>query len=73
MNLQDIIFEILKQDLLEETYNELHKIIMNRYVKMEGKNAEYKAIIGIIRKINRNKNKAIDALCDTSNEQVRIK
>lgn len=68
MNLEEILKEIYKQGLQKQVYMILHSDVMEDYKTVTNKKREYVASLAAIKKINKNKNKAIDALCDIENK-----
>jgi len=63
----EIVSEIIENNLEVDIYNILHTIVLTKYKKEINKNYELGACLTAIRKINRGKNEAIDALCEEDN------
>lgn len=64
MTTQEIIQEIVSQHKVDEIYRILSDMILESKKREEKLNAEYRASLIAIRKINKGKNEAIDALSD---------
>lgn len=62
----EIVKDICDSNLEVEIWNILNGIISNKVAVLANKNAEQVATINAIRKINKGKNEAIDALCETN-------
>lgn len=62
MTTQDIITEIVNQGKVDEIYKTLSDMILESKNRKEQLNAEYRACLRAIKKINAGKNDAIDAL-----------
>ena len=63
MTLEEIIKEIYTQGLQRRIYMILHSAVMASYDSIIDENMEYGASLAAIKKINKGKNDAIDALC----------
>ncbi|RFZ78290.1 hypothetical protein DS742_14350 [Lacrimispora amygdalina] len=63
MNLEEILKEIYKQGLQKQVYMTLHSAVMEDYKFVVNENREYVASLTAIKKINKGRNEAIDALC----------
>lgn len=64
MDLDEILKEIYSQRLQRQVYTILHSAVMEDYKLAVDENMEYSASLTAIRKINKGKNEAIDALCE---------
>ena len=64
MTTQDIIREIIGQGKIDEIYKILSDMILRQKKEYNEELKEYRASLIAIRKINKGKNKAIDALSD---------
>ena len=64
MTTQDIIREIVSQQKVDEIYKILSDMILRQKKEYNEELKEYRASLIAIRKINKGKNKAIDALSD---------
>lgn len=64
MTTQDIICEIVSQRKVDEIYKILSDMILRQKKEYNEELKEYRASLIAIRKINKGKNKAIDALSD---------
>lgn len=64
MTTQDIICEIVSQRKVDEIYKILSDMILRQKEEYNEELKEYRASLIAIRKINKGKNKAIDALSD---------
>lgn len=64
MTTQDIIREIVSQRKVDEIYKILSDMILRQKKEYNEELKEYRASLIAIRKINKGKNKAIDALSD---------
>ena len=62
MTTQEIIREIVSQSKVDEIYRILFDMILESKKREEKLNAEYRACLRAIKKINKGKNDAIDAL-----------
>ena len=62
MTTQEIIREIVSQSKVDEIYKILSDMILESKKREEKLNAEYRACLRAIKKINNGKNDAIDAL-----------
>lgn len=67
MSLEEILKEIYSQRLQKQVYMILHSAVMEDYNSIADENREYIASLTAIRKINKGKNDAIDALSDLNN------
>lgn len=67
MNLEEILKEIYEQRLQKQVYMILHSAVMEDYKTVINENREHRASLNAIKKINKGKNDAIDALSDTEN------
>lgn len=67
MSLEEILKEIYSQRLQKQVYMILHSAVMEDYKLALDENREYMASLTAIRKINKGKNDAIDALSDLNN------
>ena len=61
---QEIIGEIIDNGNIDEVYRSLTDIILSDKRKYQNRSKEYRACLIAIRKINKGKNEAIDALSD---------
>lgn len=64
MKLEEILNEIYGKGLQKQVYMILHSAVMEDYKSLVKENMEHSASLAAIKKINRGKNDAIDALCD---------
>lgn len=64
MTQTEILTEIYKENLQVEIYDFLHKEVLRLYQKEQNENAQLNACLTAIRKINKGRNDAIDALCE---------
>lgn len=64
MTTQDIIREIIGQGKIDEIYKILSDMILRQKEEYNEELKEYRASLIAIRKINKGKNEAIDALSD---------
>ena len=64
---QEIIMEIVNQDKVDEIYKTLSDMILESKNRKEQLNAEYRACLKAIKKINGGRNDAIDALSTLEN------
>ena len=64
MTTQEIIREIVSQRKVDEIYKILSDMILRQKEEYNEELKEYRASLIAIRKINKGKNKAIDALSD---------
>lgn len=64
MNLEEILKEIYKNGLQKQVYMILHSAVMEDYKTALNENREYSTSLNAIKKINKGKNEAIDALCE---------
>lgn len=64
MTTQDIICEIVSQRKVDEIYKILSDMILRQKKEYNEELKEYRASLIAIRKINKGKNEAIDALSD---------
>lgn len=62
--INQILADIKENDLEVPIYNILHDTILKSYEKEIKENNEKRASLTAIKKINQNKNQAIDALCE---------
>ena len=62
MTTQEIIMEIVNQGKVDEIYKILSDMILEDMKQKDNLNAEYRAYLRAIKKINAGKNDAIDAL-----------
>ena len=67
MEFNDIITEIHTSGFEIEVYKYLHNYILGEYQNNMNVNSELQARITAIRKINKDKNNAIAAMCDLDN------
>ena len=67
MTTQEIIMEIVNQDKVDEIYKTLSDMILESKNRKEQLNAEYRACLKAIKKINGGRNDAIDALSTLGN------
>ncbi|MSA02196.1 hypothetical protein GKG47_09105 [Lactonifactor sp. BIOML-A3] len=64
MTLEEILTEIYNQGMKIQVYKILHAAVMEDYNKLLNENRECSASLTAIKKINKGRNEAIDALCD---------
>lgn len=64
MTLEEILKEIYAQGLQRRVYMILHSAVMSDCDSIIDENMNYSASLAAIKKINKGKNKAIDALCE---------
>jgi len=64
MSLLEILDVIRRNNLEIEVYNALHETILSELENVRADNGEAQACLRAIKKINANKNEAIDALCE---------
>ena len=67
MTTQEIIMEIVNQGKVDEIYKTLSDMILESKNRKEQLNAEYRACLKAIKKINGGRNDAIDALSTLEN------
>lgn len=68
MSLEEILKEIYAKKLQKQVYIILHSAVMEDYESVIKENMEYSASLTAIKKINKGKNDAIDALSDLKNK-----
>ena len=64
VTLEEILKEIYAQGLQRRVYMILHSAVMSDCDSIIDENMNYSASLAAIKKINKGKNKAIDALCE---------
>ena len=64
MELYEILDEILKGGYEDAVFKALSNQILQNQQSLKNENRHYKATIRAIKKINREKNKDIDSLCE---------
>jgi len=64
MTFEEILKEIYSQNLQKKVYMTLHSAVMGDYDSLCSENQECLASLSAIKKINKGKNDAIDALCE---------
>jgi len=60
----DILTDIMDNNLEVEIYKILHNMILKSYDRVVDENRDNKAKLNVIKKINNNKNEAINNLCE---------
>ena len=65
--LKKILEEIYKEDLVLEVYDALYISIINKYKKLKKENAHRRSCMIIARKLNKGKDKEIDAILEEDN------
>ena len=62
MTAHEIVGEIIRSGNIDEVYQLLTKVLFYEKRKYQKENAEYRACLNAIKKINKGKNEGIDAL-----------